>query len=198
MTGVASACKNADRRSFAKRMSETAASICGLVEAAAHGAYIIGLSDVESHCGREALIDQARFAHAAQLMQDACISLAELANTSNSNNNHNHNQQQQLVHATTAQIAQASASLCTASQRAAVALGESSSTTVLAKRHLLHSAKRLANNTAELVKSVNAVASTLDHPASERFVCKYIYRKVWLIRPWSYNTKIGYKTTSFS
>ena len=79
MTGIANSCKNPNEpKEFIKSVKETSKSICGLVETAAHSAYIIGISDVESKQGRPAILDTSHFINCSQRIQDTCASLQSL------------------------------------------------------------------------------------------------------------------------
>ncbi len=83
MTGIANSCKNpSEPKEFIKSIKETSKSICGLVETAAHSAYIIGISDVESKQGRPAILDTSHFINCSQRIQDTCASL-QLLTTNN-------------------------------------------------------------------------------------------------------------------
>ena len=149
MTGIANSCKNANTGIFGKSIKDTASSVCGLVEAAAHSAFIIGVSDPESKRGRAAILDASQFFHSSQLIQDTCAALQELlvANQAKLGTE----AQKQLIQAAT-QIAHNSASLCNASQ-----LASSKTNNILAKRHFVQSAKQVANATAHFVKSIKSL-----------------------------------------
>ena len=79
MTGIANSCKNPSQpEEFARAVKQTSKSICGLVETAANGAYIIGISDAESKQGRAAILDAAHFVECAQRIQEICAGLQHL------------------------------------------------------------------------------------------------------------------------
>jgi talin len=169
MTGIANSCKAPLSPSlFCKSIKDTSKSICGLVETAAHSAYIIGVSDVESKRGRSAILDATHFLNCSQNIQDTCVSLQALitnAGSTGSSVKISNEVQKQLIHAAT-QIAHNTATLCSASQQAS-----SRTSNVLAKRHFVQSAKQVANATAQFVKSIKsldaaAAAAAASAPAS--------------------------------
>jgi talin len=154
MTGIANSCKNPTNPSiFAKSIKDTSVSICGLVETAAHSAYIIGISDIESKPGRAAILDTNHFINCSQHIQDTCTSLQSLILNLNQNDN---DQKQHLIQAAT-QIAHSTANLCNACQMAS-----SKTSNILAKRHFVQSAKQVANATAHFVKSIKTLDSTVN------------------------------------
>ncbi len=144
MTGIANSCKSLNQAQFCQSIKDTSTSICGLVETAAHSAFIIGVADVDSKRGRAAILDTSNFINCSQSIQDIC---AELQTSHITKNN--------LIQAAT-QIAHKTATLCSASQMAS-----SKTTNILAKRHFVQSAKQVANATANFVKSIKS----LDDPA---------------------------------
>jgi len=141
MTGIANSCKTLNQSQFSQSIKDTSASICGLVETAAHSAFIIGVADVDSKRGRAAILDTSVFINCSQSIQDIC---AELQTTSSMAKN-------SLIQAAT-QIAHKTATLCSASQMAS-----SKTTNILAKRHFVQSAKQVANATANFVKSIKSL-----------------------------------------
>jgi talin len=170
MTGIANSCKSPSSPSvFCKSIKDTSKSICGLVETAAHSAYIIGVSDVESKRGRAAILDATHFLNCSQNIQDTCVSLQSLITNSNAAAANSSTRggvkitndvQKQLIHAAT-QIAHNTASLCTASQQAS-----NRTNNVLAKRHFVQSAKQVANATAQFVKSIKSLDAAAAAAAS--------------------------------
>ena len=159
MTGVANACKAACSDSpppsstdaFVRAIRDTSRSICGLVETAAHSAYIIGAADSESSRGHPALLDTAHFAACSQHIHDTCADLQSLLMESSSSSPQSISlDKQQLVQGAT-QIAHSTAALCTASQQASARTAS-----LLAKRHFVQSAKQVANATANFVRAIKA------------------------------------------
>lgn len=116
MTGLANSCKNpVNPNVFVKSIKDTSASICGLVEAAAHSAYIIGVSDLDSKRGRPSILDPSHFINCSQRIQDTCSNLQSLITNSGGAPQLNAENQRQLINAAT-QIAHNTANLCNASQ----------------------------------------------------------------------------------
>ena len=72
MTGIANHAKKSEYEEFGEAVKIVSSSICGLVEAAAQAAYLVGVSEPSSVAGRPGLVDQAQFARAAQSIQTAC------------------------------------------------------------------------------------------------------------------------------
>ncbi|KDR19212.1 Talin-1 [Zootermopsis nevadensis] len=140
MTGIANHAKKSEHEQFGEAVKDVSNSICGLVEAAAQAAYLVGVSEPSSVAGRPGLVDQAQFARAAQSIQTACQHLT----------NPTTNQQQVLSAATV--IAKHTSSLCNACRMAS-----SKTTNPVAKRHFVQSAKDVANSTANLVKEIKAL-----------------------------------------
>ena len=137
MTGIANHAKKSEHEEFGEAVKSVSNSICGLVEAAAQAAYLVGVSEPSSVAGRPGLVDQAQFARAAQSIQTACQHLT----------NPTTNQQQVLSAATV--IAKHTSSLCNACR-----VASSKTTNPVAKRHFVQSAKDVANSTANLVKEI--------------------------------------------
>ncbi|XP_049847483.1 talin-1 isoform X1 [Schistocerca gregaria] len=152
MTGIANHAKESQHEQFGESVKSVSSSICGLVEAAAQAAYLVGVSDPSSVAGRPGLVDQAQFARAAQAIQSACASLTNPAT----------NQQQVLSAATV--IAKHTSALCNACR-----LASSKTTNPVAKRHFVQSAKDVANSTANLVKEIKALDQ--DYSESNRDCC---------------------------
>ncbi|XP_063237314.1 talin-1 isoform X2 [Bacillus rossius redtenbacheri] len=140
MTGIANHAKKSEHEQFGGAVKNVSSSICGLVEAAAQAAYLVGVSDPSSVAGRPGLVDQTQFARAAQSIQTACQHLTNPAT----------NQQQVLSAATV--IAKHTSSLCNACR-----VASSKTTNPVAKRHFVQSAKDVANSTANLVKEIKAL-----------------------------------------
>lgn len=150
VTGIANSCKNpTSPDSFCRSVKDTSGSVCGLVEAAAHSAYLIGVSDIESKLGRSPILDTSHFFSCSQNITDTCANLQSLIN----NQKLSAESQKQLIHAAT-QIAHNTASLCNASQ-----VASSKTTNIIAKRHFVQSAKQVANATAHFVKMIKSLDS---------------------------------------
>lgn len=149
---------------FVTAIRDTSASVCGLVEAAAHSAYIIGVSDIESKRGHQSILDSSHFIHCSQRIQDTCANLQSLISNSGGSPELNADTQRQLINAAT-QIAHQTANLCNASQQAS-----SRTTNILAKRHFVQSAKQVANATAHFVKTIKSLdAADTNSAANETF-----------------------------
>ena len=162
MTGIANSCKNpTNPTAFAKYIQVTTNSICGLVETAAHSAYIIGVSDVESKQGRAEILDAGHFINCSEHIQDTCHSLQSLI-VNEQRVVDMQLQKQQLIQAAT-QIAHSTASLCNASQQAS-----SRTNNILAKRHFVQSAKQVANATANFVKSIKSLDCLSEQPSEHK------------------------------
>lgn len=147
MTGIANHAKKSEHELFARAVKGVSDSICGLVEAAAQAAYLVGVSDPSSIAGRPGLLDQAQLARASQAIQSACQDLV------NPTSDH-----QQVLSAATV-IAKHTTALCNACRQAS-----SKTTNPVAKRHFVQSAKDVANSTANLVKEIK----NLDQDYNER------------------------------
>ena len=72
MTGIANHAKKSEHDEFGESVKSVSDAICGLVEAAAQSAYLVGVSDPSSVTGRAGLIDQTQFVKAAQAIKQAC------------------------------------------------------------------------------------------------------------------------------
>uniref|UniRef100_T1J0N6 FERM domain-containing protein n=1 Tax=Strigamia maritima TaxID=126957 RepID=T1J0N6_STRMM len=147
MTGIANHAKKSEHEHFGDAVKEVSDSICGLIEAAAQAAYLVGASDPSSVAGRQGLVDQSQFARANQAIQMACQNLS----------NPTSNQHQVLSAATV--IAKHTSALCNSCR-----IASSKTNNPVAKRHFVQSAKDVANATANLVKEIKA----LDQDYSER------------------------------
>lgn len=135
MTGIANSCKDpANPGLFCKCIEVTTAAVCGLVETAAHSAYLLGVSDVESKRGRPQIIDLAQFIDGSHTLQETCHQLRSILLGAGHSAP---DQKQQLIQAAT-QIAHSTASLCNASQQASARTNN-----ILAKRHFVQSAKQV-------------------------------------------------------
>ncbi|XP_071788038.1 talin-1-like isoform X4 [Asterias amurensis] len=75
MGGITQNAKNGQLEEFGKSVEAAGAAVCGLTEAAAQSAYLVGIADPSSVAGRPGLVDQSQFARAHQAIQAACNSL---------------------------------------------------------------------------------------------------------------------------
>lgn len=75
MTGIANHAKKSEHEQFGEAVKGVSGSICGLIEAAAQAAYLVGVSDPSSIAGRPGLLDQNQLARASQAIQTACQDL---------------------------------------------------------------------------------------------------------------------------
>lgn len=140
MTGIANHAKKSEHQQFGEAVNGVSDSICGLIEAAAQAAYLIGVSDPTSVAGRPGLVDQSQFARASQAIQMACQNLT------------NPSINQQLVLTAATVIAKHTSSLCNSCR-----VASSKTSNPVAKRHFVQSAKDVANATASLVKEIKAL-----------------------------------------
>jgi hypothetical protein len=81
MTGIANHAKKGQHEQFSSSVRGASAAICGLVEAAAQAAYLVGVSDPSSVAGRPGLVDQAMLNRAAQAINSACQGLSNPASS---------------------------------------------------------------------------------------------------------------------
>ncbi|XP_060764635.1 talin-1 [Neoarius graeffei] len=140
MAGISHNAKNSNLPEFGDAVSSASKALCGLTEAAAQGAYLVGVSDPNSHAGQKGLVDPAQFAKAKQSIQMACQNLVDPACT-----------QSQVLSAATI-VAKHTSALCNACR-----LASSKTSNPVAKRQFVQSAKEVANSTANLVKSIKAL-----------------------------------------
>merc|ERR1719391_915489 len=61
MTGIANHAKKSEHDEFGESVKSVSDAICGLVEAAAQSAHLVGVSEPSSTTGRQGLIDQNQF-----------------------------------------------------------------------------------------------------------------------------------------
>ena len=137
MTGIANHAKKSEHEEFGEAVRGVSDAICGLVEAAAQSAYLVGVADPSSQAGKRGLVDQIAFNRAYQAIKAACQTLT----------NPSSGQQQILSSATV--IAQQTSSLCQSCR-----VASSKTDNPGAKRHFVQSAKDVANATAILVKDI--------------------------------------------
>ncbi|XP_033109397.1 talin-1-like isoform X3 [Anneissia japonica] len=140
MAGITRHAKDGELEGFGKSVESAGDAVCGLAEAAAQSAYLVGISDPSSVAGRPGLVDQSQFARAYEAIQAACNNLL----------NPTSNQQQVLAAAT--DVAKHTSQLCNVCR-----LASSKTSNPVAKKHFVQSAKDVANNTANLVKSIKAL-----------------------------------------
>ncbi|KAF5290986.1 hypothetical protein FQA39_LY14517 [Lamprigera yunnana] len=152
MTGITNAAKQSDHERFGDHVKNVSVGICGLIEAAAQAAYLVGVSDSSSVAGRPGLLDQAQFARASQSIQQGCTALTSPTSS-----------QQQVLTAATV-IAKHTSALCNACR-----IASSKTSNPVAKRHFIQSAKDIANSTSHLVKAIKALDS--DYSEANRQQC---------------------------
>uniref|UniRef100_A0A9J8B029 Talin 1 n=1 Tax=Cyprinus carpio carpio TaxID=630221 RepID=A0A9J8B029_CYPCA len=140
MAGISHNAKNSNLPEFGDSVSSASKALCGLTEAAAQGAYLVGVSDPNSHAGQKGLVDPSQFARAKQSIQMACQNLVDPSCT-----------QSQVLSAATI-VAKHTSALCNACR-----LASSKTSNPVAKRQFVQSAKEVANSTANLVKSIKAL-----------------------------------------
>ncbi|KAI2660127.1 Talin-1 [Labeo rohita] len=140
MAGISHNAKNSNLPEFGDSVSSASKALCGLTEAASQGAYLVGVSDPNSHAGQKGLVDPSQFARAKHSIQMACQNLVDPACT-----------QSQVLSAATI-VAKHTSALCNACR-----LASSKTSNPVAKRQFVQSAKEVANSTANLVKSIKAL-----------------------------------------
>ncbi|XP_072920368.1 talin-1 isoform X2 [Hemitrygon akajei] len=140
MAGISHNAKNSNLPAFGDSVSSGSKALCGLTEAAAQAAYLVGISDPNSHAGQQGLVDPAQFARANQAIQMACQNLVDPACI-----------QTQVLSAATI-VAKHTSALCNACRMAS-----SKTSNPVAKRQFVQSAKEVANSTANLVKTIKAL-----------------------------------------
>lgn len=140
MTGIANHAKRSEHDEFGEAVKGVADAICGLVEAAAQSAYLVGVADPSSVGGKRGLVDQTQFIRASQAIKQAC---GVLCNPSSG--------QQQILSSATI-IAKHTSALCNSCR-----IASSNTNNSVAKRHFVQSAKDVANATAALVKDIKAL-----------------------------------------
>ncbi|XP_037340664.1 talin-1 isoform X1 [Pungitius pungitius] len=153
MAGISHNAKNSNLPEFGDSVSGGSKALCGLTEAAAQAAYLVGVSDPNSSAGQKGLVDPAQFARANQSIQMACQNLVDPACT-----------QSQVLSAATI-VAKHTSALCNACR-----LASSRTPNPVAKRQFVQSAKEVANTTANLVKSIKALDGAFNQENREK--CK--------------------------
>ncbi|XP_072310122.1 talin-1 isoform X2 [Eucyclogobius newberryi] len=153
MAGISHNAKNSNLPEFGDSVSAGSKALCGLTEAAAQAAYLVGVSDPNSTAGHKGLVDPSQFAKANQSIQMACQNLVDPACT-----------QSQVLSAATI-VAKHTSALCNACR-----LASSKTPNPVAKRQFVQSAKEVANTTANLVKSIKALDGAFNQENREK--CK--------------------------
>uniref|UniRef100_H3ANX1 Talin 1 n=1 Tax=Latimeria chalumnae TaxID=7897 RepID=H3ANX1_LATCH len=151
MAGISHNAKNSNLPEFGDSISSASKALCGLTEACLEAAYLVGVSDPNSHAGQRGLVDPAHFARANQAIQMACQNLVDPACT-----------QSQVLSAATI-VAKHTSALCNACR-----LASSKTSNPVAKRQFVQSAKEVANSTANLVKTIKALDGAFNEENREK------------------------------
>ncbi|XP_069482825.1 talin-1 isoform X1 [Ambystoma mexicanum] len=151
MAGISQNAKNSNLPEFGDSVSTASKALCGLTEAAAQAAYLVGVSDPNSHAGQKGLVEPSQFARANQAIQMACQNLIDPACT-----------QSQVLSAATI-VAKHTSALCNACR-----LASSRTANPVAKRQFVQSAKEVANSTANLVKTIKALDGAFNEANREK------------------------------
>ncbi|XP_058680237.1 talin-1 [Ammospiza caudacuta] len=151
MAGISQNAKNSKLPEFGDSISAASKALCGLTEAAAQAAYLVGVSDPNSQAGQQGLVDPTQFARANQAIQMACQNLVDPACT-----------QSQVLSAATI-MAKHTSALCNTCR-----LASSRTANPVAKRQFVQSAKEVANSTANLVKTIKALDGEFNEENRER------------------------------
>ncbi|XP_035419743.1 talin-1 [Cygnus atratus] len=151
MAGISQNAKNSKLPEFGESISTASKALCGLTEAAAQAAYLVGVSDPNSQAGQQGLVDPTQFARANQAIQMACQNLVDPACT-----------QSQVLSAATI-VAKHTSALCNTCR-----LASSRTANPVAKRQFVQSAKEVANSTANLVKTIKALDGAFNEENRER------------------------------
>uniref|UniRef100_A0A803TZ85 I/LWEQ domain-containing protein n=1 Tax=Anolis carolinensis TaxID=28377 RepID=A0A803TZ85_ANOCA len=140
MAGISQNAKTGDLPAFGECVGVASKALCGLTEAAAQAAFLVGVSDPNSQAGQQGLVDPIQFARANQAIQMACQNLVDPASSPS-----------QVLSAATI-VAKHTSALCNACR-----IASSKTANPVAKRHFVQSAKEVANSTANLVKTIKAL-----------------------------------------
>ncbi|XP_036590811.1 talin-2 [Trichosurus vulpecula] len=140
MAGISQNAKTGDLPLFGECVGIASKALCGLTEAAAQAAYLVGVSDPNSQAGHQGLVDHIQFARANQAIQMACQNLVDPGSSPS-----------QVLSAATI-VAKHTSALCNACR-----IASSKTANPVAKRHFVQSAKEVANSTANLVKTIKAL-----------------------------------------
>uniref|UniRef100_A0ABM5FUZ6 Talin-1 isoform X2 n=1 Tax=Pogona vitticeps TaxID=103695 RepID=A0ABM5FUZ6_9SAUR len=151
MAGISQNAKNSLLPEFGESIGTASKALCGFTEAAAQAAYLVGVSDPNSQAGQHGLVDPTQFARANQAIQMACQNLIDPACT-----------QAQVLSAATI-VAKHTSALCNTCR-----LASSRTANPVAKRQFVQSAKEVANNTANLVKTIKALDGAFTPENRER------------------------------
>ncbi|XP_078240331.1 talin-1 isoform X2 [Pogona vitticeps] len=151
MAGISQNAKNSRLPEFGESIGTASKALCGFTEAAAQAAYLVGVSDPNSQAGQHGLVDPTQFARANQAIQMACQNLIDPACT-----------QAQVLSAATI-VAKHTSALCNTCR-----LASSRTANPVAKRQFVQSAKEVANNTANLVKTIKALDGAFTPENRER------------------------------
>ncbi|XP_064596457.1 talin-1-like [Liolophura sinensis] len=150
MTGISNHAKKNVIEDFCDDVRNFATSVCGLTEASAQAAYLVGISDAASVPGRPGLVDQSQFARANQAIQLAC---QNLTNPASSQQQYYANRSfRAMVLSAATVVAKHTSALCNVCR-----VASSRTSNPVAKRHFVQSAKDVANSTANLVKAIKAL-----------------------------------------
>ncbi|KAL5257851.1 hypothetical protein ACHWQZ_G012707 [Mnemiopsis leidyi] len=133
-----------DRKQFASSIDEINDALTALSHAAAQTAYLVGVSDPNSTAATPGIVDPDLYNDAHRAISSAIEKLTQPDLT------------QQEVLAAATQIAQHTSKLCNACKAASQKCDNP-----VAKRHFVQCAKDVANSTAQLVKSIKALATKL-------------------------------------
>ncbi|XP_078580001.1 talin-1-like isoform X28 [Branchiostoma floridae x Branchiostoma japonicum] len=150
MSSITQHAKNSEHEEFGSAVTRASTAVCGLTEAAAQTAYLVGIADPSSQAGRQGLVDQSQFARANQAIQMACQQLLD-PTTSQAQVRAGKSSTVTVLSAATV-IAKHTSSLCNMCR-----VASTKTSNPVAKRHFVQSAKEVANSTANLVKSIKAL-----------------------------------------
>ncbi|CAF4787571.1 unnamed protein product, partial [Rotaria sp. Silwood2] len=76
MTHIASASKNTNHQLFIQAVHDASKAVCRLIESSAQASYLIGVSDVTSTKGTDAIVDQILFNRFVTAIRNACSDLS--------------------------------------------------------------------------------------------------------------------------
>ncbi|XP_006899690.1 PREDICTED: talin-2-like [Elephantulus edwardii] len=150
MAGISQNAKTGDLPAFGECVGIASKALCGLTEAAAQAAYLVGISDPNSQAGHQGLVDPIQFARANQAIQMACQNLVDPGSSPS-----------QVLSAATI-VAKHTSALCNACR-----IASSKTANPVAKRHFVQSAKEVANSTANLVKTIKSAIWSQGSQAQE-------------------------------
>ncbi|XP_076439084.1 talin-1-like isoform X2 [Babylonia areolata] len=159
MTGISNHAKKGELDDFCDSVRNFANSVCGLTEASAQAAYLVGIADPASEPGRPGVVDQSQFHRANQAIQMACQNLTNPASSQQQVNVQAQGRldvraSREVVLSAATVVAKHTSALCNACR-----LASSKTANPVAKRHFVQSAKDVANSTAALVKAIKALDS---------------------------------------